>query len=705
MEPSGPEDLSARMDALTEANLRLLRRVGDLERRVAHLEGAETAPAAAPVWTGPEPESGPAPVPEAETAPDFMQEDVREAESPAVPEPEPEPEPALVHASAETTVGLTWANRAGALTLIIGAAFFFKYAVDNAWIGPTARVLMGILAGGALVAWSERLRGKGFGVYSQGVAGAGVTVLYLSFWAAHSLYQLVPAWMSFVALAADTVLAGALALRHGAPALAALGLLGGYLTPGLLSTGDVRPWFFFSFIFAVNGGWLAVARRQGWWWLEWMAFPLTLFLGAMALDGYRGEGKPLVTTFALLSQWSVFIWSPARFIPAAMQFVAAFWLGEAWRRAGLNGFAAASLPLLGLGLLAAHRFGSAGVAGMALLGFYAGYAVMDPGGFAGPLIVLLGGFAMLQVWLPARLALGQAVRREDLVIPLSNGALTLIAGMAILTRHAPDWRGLYTAALGAVFLAGGVWVWQRVEFSEKDRRTVTALLAGGALTLLTIAVAVQFEGFRITVVWAMEAAGLAWLTTRIDSRLLRASALAVAGIALLRLLGVDAGLHEPLREARALVNVRFLTCVLTAVSLAAAAWWLKPRMWALPPWVAANVALLAGLGMEVVAYATRTAAEGEVRSAQLVSLSILMAVYGVALVAGGVATRTRVNRVLGLGLLALVMVKLYAADVWAMGRIHRVIAFLALGALLLGASFLYSRFRGKIEALLQDEHA
>jgi hypothetical protein len=40
-----------------------------------------------------------------------------------------------------------------------------------------------------------------------------------------------------------------------------------------------------------------------------------------------------------------------------------------------------------------------------------------------------------------------------------------------------------------------------------------------------------------------------------------------------------------------------------------------------------------------------------------------------------------------------------------MGRIHRVIAFLALGALLLGASFLYSRFRGKIEALLQDEHA
>jgi uncharacterized membrane protein len=105
------------------------------------------------------------------------------------------------------------------------------------------------------------------------VAGAGVTVLYLAFWAAHSLYQLVPAWMSFVALAADTVLAGALALRHGAPALAALGLLGGYLTPPLLSTGEVRPWFYFSFLFAVNAGLAQRGAAPGWWWLEYMAFP------------------------------------------------------------------------------------------------------------------------------------------------------------------------------------------------------------------------------------------------------------------------------------------------------------------------------------------------------------------------------------------------------------------------------------------------
>ena len=162
MEPNGPEELSARMDALTEANLRLLRRVGELGKRVAHLDGgaAEAAmpeQAPAPVWTRFD-----AP-PAAETAPELAAEPVSAREETREeefrPAPAPEPEPAMAHQSTETTVGLTWANRAGALTLIIGAAFFFKYAVDNAWIGPTARVLLGILAGGALVAWSERARG------------------------------------------------------------------------------------------------------------------------------------------------------------------------------------------------------------------------------------------------------------------------------------------------------------------------------------------------------------------------------------------------------------------------------------------------------------------------------------------------------------------------------------------------------------------
>ena len=42
---------------------------------------------------------------------------------------------------------MVWVNRIGVITLVLGVAFFFKYAVDNRWIGETGRVVLGILAG------------------------------------------------------------------------------------------------------------------------------------------------------------------------------------------------------------------------------------------------------------------------------------------------------------------------------------------------------------------------------------------------------------------------------------------------------------------------------------------------------------------------------------------------------------------------------
>jgi hypothetical protein len=33
------------------------------------------------------------------------------------------------------------------VTLVLGIAFFFKWAVDNQWIGPGGRVILGVIAG------------------------------------------------------------------------------------------------------------------------------------------------------------------------------------------------------------------------------------------------------------------------------------------------------------------------------------------------------------------------------------------------------------------------------------------------------------------------------------------------------------------------------------------------------------------------------
>jgi uncharacterized membrane protein len=117
---------------------------------------------------------------------------------------------------------------------------------------------------------------------------------------------------------------------------------------------------------------------------------------------------------------------------------------------------------------------------------------------------------------------------------------------------------------------------------------------------------------------------------------------------------------------------------------------------------AGHLIFLWALALEVSGWAARNAEVQDVSSVESTGISILMAVYGAALVVAGVALRSTVNRILGLGLLTLVIAKLYLLDVWSLSRGFRITAFLALGGLLLLVSYLYSRFKPAIERLWKD---
>lgn len=698
-DPLDPRELHARMDALTQANLRLLKRVTDLEQRVLHLESHEAAPA--PVSAAAEPEAPLMAAPFEEAPAAFQEEEPERATAPGPRESVETP----VGASVETAVGLNWLNRIGAFTLILGVAFFFKYAVDNDWIGPTARVLLGILAGFGLLLGGEQLRKRGHALYAQGISAAGVCVLYLTFWAAASLYKLIPVWFAFIALVADTALAGALAVRHRATVLAVLGLLGGYLTPIALSTGEYHPWIFYGFVFLLNAGWLSVARTQGWRVLDLIALPITLLLcGGMGLD-LRSEDQGLAGTFAALSQYAVFIFSPIPIFPVVAQLAAGIAVGAAW--AGHpNGFALPALALVAAGLCAAHVRRISELPVLTLGAFAAGYVLMkervypEPAGLL--LLIAVAGFVILHAWLPTRLLGRHPITRADFALQPANAVFLLAAGLDLLRGDLQPWRGLFTAAMGGLYLATGYFFYTRGDESIRDRRNIL-LLAGVAVSLFTAAIAVQFESVRITVLWALEAAALAWISRHFDGWQGRAAAVIVAALAFVRLVGIDLMVYYgPLEEETLLLNGRFVTALVVALSLMAATWWLRPHRVALAPYLAGHLALLLGLGVEVLRQAARTYG-ADANSAGMVGITLLMAIYGLALVSVGVATRTRLNRLLGLGLLGLVIVKLYLVDVWTMRRIFRIVAFAGLGGLLLATSFLYSRFRTKIEALLNDE--
>ena len=85
-------------------------------------------------------------------------------------------------ADVESILGGKWLYYVGILALAFAVAFFLKYAFDNDWIGPAARVGIGIVIGGAMFPLSDWLVHRSYRYFAEGIAGLGAAVLYLSIW-------------------------------------------------------------------------------------------------------------------------------------------------------------------------------------------------------------------------------------------------------------------------------------------------------------------------------------------------------------------------------------------------------------------------------------------------------------------------------------------------------------------------------------------
>ncbi|HUY80192.1 MAG TPA: DUF2339 domain-containing protein [Acidobacteriaceae bacterium] len=196
------------------------------------------------------------------------------AQQPVIPRPVPPPaaplpsfathQPATSDTSLESRIGSQWFNRIGIFAVLIGMAWFLKFAIDNHWIGPAGRVLIGILAGAALIAWSERFRSHGFRAFSYSLKAIGSGVLYLSLWAAFSLFHLIPSPVAFAAMFAVTAFNGFMAWAQDSELLALYAIVGGYSTPLLLSTGQNHEVVLFSYLLLLCVTTLALIALRPW---------------------------------------------------------------------------------------------------------------------------------------------------------------------------------------------------------------------------------------------------------------------------------------------------------------------------------------------------------------------------------------------------------------------------------------------------------
>ncbi len=191
------------------------------------------------------------------------------------------PKPALPNINWEQFLGVKGLAWVSGLALFLFIAFAIQYSFQHNLIRPEIRMALGFLAGlGLLVGGVVLHRRKQYIVGGQTLCASGVLALYAVTFSCRALYHFeffgpIP---TFLLMALITTTAFFLAVRLDALVIAILGMLGGFMTPVLLSTGQDNPLGLFGYIAILDAGLIVVALNRRWHFLTALAAAGTAFM-------------------------------------------------------------------------------------------------------------------------------------------------------------------------------------------------------------------------------------------------------------------------------------------------------------------------------------------------------------------------------------------------------------------------------------------
>lgn len=540
----------------------------------------------------------------------------------------------------EAKIGGTWLNRIGVLAFILGVAFFLKYAFDNNWIGPAGRVALGLTAGLALLTGGEFAQKKRYEKFAQGITGGGIAILYLSIFAAFNFYQLIPQIPAFALMILVTATAVLLAVRYNSPATAVLGVIGGFLTPFLLSTGKVNVFGLFTYLALLDLGILATAYFKNWRLLNYLSFVFTeLIIISWLFDASAHEvwtRQAVFTVFFLIFAFLSFFYNIIH--------------RKETEPADL------ALIFLNAGLFFGLSYGNLETDYKAFMGFFA---------------VMMAVVYFSLGWLTIK------VNKEDKNLTLIFlGVALIFLTLAIPIQLTGSWITVAWAVEGAVLLWIGL-------------KTGSVRTRYGALIIYVLTLC-RLIGYDTTESWHNFISSEQWGHT-IYLMFLNFKTLAfVVGIAAC-LAGAylyantDAQLQETEKKAGTVLNILANLLVL----------------WLLSTEIANYFDSRSYLGYANQIIPTNQA--WNLEEAKQLTLSAVWAVYSIFLVAVGIIEKYQPVRLFAMVLFGVTILKVFLYDLSNLDTIFRILSFVILGVILILVSFLYQKYKTRISSFVEDD--
>ena len=189
----------------------------------------------------------------------------------------------------EKFIGENLFGKIGIFIFVIGVGFFVKYAIDKNWINETFRTVLGFLTGAVLLAVAERLQKK-YRTFSSLLAGGAFAVFYLTVAIAFHYYHIFSQTMAFIILIGVTVFMSVLSVVYNRRELAIISLVGGFLAPFIVSSGEGSYLVLFTYVSILNLGMFGLSIYKKWGELPIISFVFTwLIMGIFLLFSYTSS--------------------------------------------------------------------------------------------------------------------------------------------------------------------------------------------------------------------------------------------------------------------------------------------------------------------------------------------------------------------------------------------------------------------------------
>ena len=210
---------------------------------------------------------------------------------PQIPKPTSEEKKPNKSFDWEVLLGGNILGKLGLMAILLAFIWFIKFAFDNHWINESGRIFIGLLLGFSSITIGLGLAKRKMRIVPESIIGTGISILYLSIYAAYYYYDLLGAKESFAAFTILSIGTSLLAGKTNLQVLYIFSLIGSILAPILLSSGENSYRFLFTYLTSINLIFYYISR-----WNSWRISPFLIFLSNCIIFLFWANDKLIVSS-------------------------------------------------------------------------------------------------------------------------------------------------------------------------------------------------------------------------------------------------------------------------------------------------------------------------------------------------------------------------------------------------------------------------